>query len=299
MLLKNIKTYWHLFTEFIGMLIGSFLAALAIQMFLLPNNLIDGGIVGLSLIGARLFGSSYLSCFLILLNLPFVYLSYKQIRKSFVAYMLVAILLFAGFLSLLQNVPTFTGDAIEIIVIGGAILGAGAGLIIRNGGCTDGTEIAALILNKKLGFSVGQIIFFLNVFIFAAYGWIFMDWHIAAKSLLTYIVASKAMDWIITGFEEVKSVILMTSKPQKIKEIITNELGLGLTIIPSLGGFSKEKKELLFIIVERLDLAALKNIVLQEDPNAFMAVQDIHEVAYGKHIPKIYKHKRRFLKSSN
>lgn len=268
--------------HFLGMAVGALFAALAIRIFLIPNQLIDGGVIGISLILGRLYGSSYLSLYLILLNLPFVYLAYKYIRRSFVIHMLVAIVLFAIFLSVVEEVPTFLADPLEAIVIGGAMLGAGAGLIIRNGGCTDGTEILAILINRKKGFTVGQVIFVINIFIFAAYGWIFKDWHIALRSLMTYIVAFKMMDIVIAGLEELKSVLIMCSKPDKLSKIITHELGLGLTFIKGKGGYSGEDRDILFIIVERLDLAELKEIVLREDPTAFMAIENLHEVTYGK-----------------
>jgi uncharacterized membrane-anchored protein YitT (DUF2179 family) len=268
--------------NYLGMAFGAAFAALAIRIFLIPNELIDGGVIGISLILARLFGNSYLSFFLLVLNIPFIYLAYKYIRRSFVIQMFIAIVLFALFLSLLEALPPFNADPLEAIVIGGAMLGAGAGLIIRNGGCTDGTEILAILVNRKKGFTVGQVIFFINIFIFGAYGWIFSDWHIALRSLMTYIVAFKMMDIVIAGLEELKSVLIMCSKPDKLSKIITHELGLGLTFIKGKGGFSGEDRDILFIIVERLDLAELKEIVLREDPSAFIAIENLHEVAYGR-----------------
>lgn len=273
---------WNQTLHYIGMALGAFCAAMAIRIFLIPNELIDGGVIGISLILARLYGSNYLSLFLIVLNIPFIYLAYKYIRRSFVLYMFVAIVLFALFLSLLEKIPAFNADPLEAIVIGGAMLGAGAGLIIRNGGCTDGTEILAILINRRKGFTVGQVIFFFNIFIFGAYGWIFNDWHIALRSLMTYIVAFKMMDIVIAGLEELKSVLIMCSKPDKLSKIITHELGLGLTFIKGKGGYSGEDRDILFIIVERLDLAELKEIVLREDPSAFIAIENLHEVAYGK-----------------
>ncbi len=268
--------------SYFGMAVGAFFAAMAIRIFLIPNELIDGGVVGISLIMARLYGSSYLSYFLLILNIPFIYLAYRYIRRSFVIHMFAAIIFFALFLSLLEQVPSFAADPLEAIVIGGAMLGAGAGLIIRHGGCTDGTEILAILINRKKGFTVGQVILFINIFIFAAYGWIFSDWHIALRSLMTYIVAFKMMDIVIAGLEELKSVLIMCSKPDKLSKIITHELGLGLTFIKGKGGYSGEDRDILFIIVERLDLAELKEIVLREDPSAFIAIENLHEVAYGR-----------------
>lgn len=277
----------------IGMAFGAAFAAMSIRIFLLPNELIDGGVIGISMILARIFGSAYLSFFLLILNVPFVYLAYKYIRRSFLLHMLVAIVLFAFFLSLLQDLPPFNADPLEAIVIGGAMLGAGAGLIIRNGGCTDGTEILAILINRKKGFTVGQVIFVINIFIFAAYGWIFNDWHIALRSLMTYIVAFKIMDIVIAGLEELKSVLIMCSKPDELSKIITHQLGLGLTFIKGKGGYSGEDRDILFVIVERLDLAELKEIVLHEDPNAFIAIENLHEVAYGKTAKIALKRKAR------
>lgn len=283
----------HHAASFTGMAVGAFFAALAIRIFLIPNELIDGGVVGISLILARLFHHSYLSIFLLALNLPFVYLAYKYIRRSFVIHMLVAILLFAFFLAVLDYLPSFEADPLEAIVIGGAILGAGAGLIIRFGGCTDGTEILAILINRKKGFTVGQVILFINIFIFAAYGWIFDNWHTALRSLMTYIVAFKMMDIVIAGLEELKSVLIMCAKPDKLSKIITHELGLGLTFIKGKGGYSGEDRDILFIIVERLDLAELKEIVLREDPTAFIAIENLHEVAYGRTAKIALKRKSR------
>jgi len=278
------------------MALGSFLAALAIRIFLIPHKLIDGGVVGISLIFGRLFGDALVSYFLLLFNVPFIFLAYKYIRKTFVINMLIATVLFAGFLFLLEPISAFDGEILEIIVFGGALLGTGIGLIIRNGGCTDGTEILAIIVNRRMGFTVGQIVLVINIFIFTAYGIIFRDWHIALQSLMTYIVAFKMMDIVIAGLDEVKSVIILTSQPKKIKYVIIHEMGLGLTVIPGYGGFSKEKREILYIIVERLDLAELKEIVLREDPSAFMAIENLHEVAYGRQISKVSHRKKKIAK---
>lgn len=281
----------HLVT-FLCIAIGSFLAAASIQVFLMPNRLIDGGIIGISLILARVFGEAYLSGFVIVLTIPFLYLAYKFIRRTFVIQMFIAVMLFALFNTLLHSVPAFYGDPLEIIVIGGALLGIGCGLIIRYGGCLDGTEILAIIINRKKGYTVGQVVLFINFFIFSAYGIIFRDWHIALQSLMMYIVAFKMMDLVIVGLDELKSVLIISSRSDELAERITNELGLGLTIMHGRGGFSGSAREILFIIVERLDLAELKEIVLNVDPSAFMAIENLHEVVYGKQAKLSHKKKR-------
>ena len=292
------KTYVHYFTTFVWLMLGAFLAAVSIRIFLVPNSLIDGGVVGVALILTRLYGDSWFSWAVVLLNIPFLYWAYRYIRKTFVAYMSIALLLFASFWVVLASVPPFIGDPLEIIVFGGAILGIGVGLIIRHGGCLDGTEILAILLNRKWGFTVGQIVLVINVFIFAAYGWIFHDWHIALRSLMTYIVAFKMIDLVIVGLDELKSALIISSKPDEIGHAIVNELGLGLTVMHGKGGFSGDTREILFVIVERLDLSELKEIVLRVDPTAFMAIEDLHEVVSGKQgmIPFKRKARQKFLK---
>lgn len=286
---KSIKQYVF---NYFWIALGSFLAAVSIQVFLYPNNLIDGGVIGISLILARIFGNKFLSLFMILLNLPFIYLSYLHIRKTFVVQMGIAVLFFAFSLWTLEHAAPFIGEPLEIIVFGGALLGLGVGLIIRNGGCTDGTEILGIIINRRFGFTVGQVVLFLNIFIFAAYGWIFLDWHIALKSLMTYFVAFKMIDFVIIGLDELKSVTIITQLSKQVTKAITEEMGLGLTVMYGRGGYSGDEREILMVMVERLDLSDLKELVLRVDPAAFVAVQDLHEVVYGK-TPRHVKRRRR------
>jgi uncharacterized membrane-anchored protein YitT (DUF2179 family) len=287
------KTAKHHISTYFWLTLGAFLAAFSIRVFLLPNSLIDGGTVGIALILSKLFGEGFLPYFLVILNLPFMYLAFRYIRRSFVLYMSVAVILFAGFLMAASQIPPFLGDPIEVIVIGGALLGVGVGLIIRHGGCLDGTEILAILINRKKGFTVGQVVLFINVFIFSAYGLIFRNWHFALQSLILYIVAFKMIDLVIMGIEELKSVLIISSKPKELANVIMEELGLGLTIVHGKGGFTGDTREILYIIIERLDLAELKEIVLQEDPMAFMAIENLHEVVYGKQAHLPYKKKYR------
>ncbi len=291
------RSLYHAIAAYLWIALGAFLAAMSIRVFLVPNQLIDGGVIGIALIIARLYGDSYLSWALVLINLPFIYLAYSSIRRSFVIHMLYAVVVFAGFLYVLHPLPAFLGESIEIIVFGGAILGIGVGMIIRHGGCIDGTEILAIIINRKKGFTVGQVVLFINVFIFIAYGWIFKDWHIALRSIMMFIVAFKMMDLVIVGLDELKSALIISSKPRELAHVITNELGLGLTIIQGKGGYSGNTRDILFVIVERLDLSELKEIILREDPSAFMAIEDLHEVVYGKRAYVPYKKRKRIMKS--
>jgi uncharacterized membrane-anchored protein YitT (DUF2179 family) len=280
---------------YVFMALGAFLYAFAIQVFLIPNNFIDGGIVGVSMIFGNLFGQKYLPIFLILFNLPFLYLGYRSIGKGFLAHMLFAVLLFAGALVFIEVfMPLkFKGDSLEVVVIGGAILGIGIGLIIRYGGCLDGTEILGIIVNKKTGFTVGQVVLVCNIFVFGGAGLVFQDWHPPLLSLITYMVVIKIMDSVIVGLDETKSVLIISSKSKAIAEAIMHELGLGLTIMYGRGGFSGDEREILYVIAERLQLAELKELINREDPSAFIAIENLHEVANGNQGSKIARRKIR------
>lgn len=279
----KIARLWPIIQSLLLVTVGSALAAWAIRIFLLPNQVIDGGVVGISLIARRLGGEVWFSPVLILLNVPFLILAYHSIRKNLVLFMLAATLLFLGFMNIFANLEPFFADAIEIIFIGGSLLGFGIGLIIRGGGCLDGTEILAILINQRKGFTVGQVVLTCNVFIFAAYGILFRDWHIALQSMMTYIVAYKVMDIVIVGLDDVKSVLVISNQPQKVSDAILHEMGLGLTVMYGRGGFTGESKELLYVIVERLQLTELKEVISRHDPQAFITIQNIHEVVYGKH----------------
>lgn len=287
------KSFSSQFFIYLAMALGAFLVAVAVDLFLLPNNLIDGGTIGIAMILATVFGKNLLGIFSILLNLPFIYLAYRAIGKAFVLHTLFALVLFSLFSYFLHHYfpYPFIGGDLEIVVIGGAILGIGIGLIIRYGGCLDGTEILGIIVNKRTGFTVGQVVLVCNVFIFAACGLVFKDWHPPLLSLITYMVVVKVMDSVVVGLDETKSVLIISSKSRAIAEAIVHELGLGLTVMYGRGGFSGDAREILYVIAERLQLADLKEIIYREDPSAFIAIENLHEVANGKQGYKSHKKK--------
>ncbi len=280
----------YYFKTLLWFIVGAILAAGGVEVILIPNQLIDGGVVGISMMAAHIFGGQFLPYFMILFNLPFVILAYKQIGRHFVIQMITAVILLSIALAGYYWVPKFFhtkplefhGDAIEVIVLAGFIIGCGIGIIIRHGGSTDGTEIMGIIINRKKGFTVGQVILFVNVFIFGLAGIVYQNWHSAFLSLLTYAVATKVMDMVIVGFEDTKSVMIISSNPQHLADILMEELGVGLTVMYGRGGFSGDAREILYIVVERLQLAELKEIVHREDPQAFIAVENLHEVINGR-----------------
>jgi uncharacterized membrane-anchored protein YitT (DUF2179 family) len=271
------------FLAYVSLFIGSFIAAFAIDIFFLPNNLIDGGTVGLAMIIGRVVGTKLIPFFLILLNLPFIFLAYRYIGKTFVIHLALAVLLFSFFLMVMPYIipQPFIGDTVEVVVVGGAILGIGIGLIIRGGGCLDGTEILGIIVNRKQGFTVGQVVLVCNVLVFAICGFVFQDWHPPLLSLIAYMVVVKVMDAVIVGLDETKSVLVVSTKSKEIAKVVLHDLGLGLTIMYGRGGFSGQPTEILYIIAERLQLAELKELIYKIDPRAFVAIENLHEVSTG------------------
>ena len=269
-------------SSYVYIVIGAFISAFAIKIFLLPNHLIDGGIIGLSMIIARAFGSAYMSLFIILLNIPFLWLAYLYIKnRAIVILMPVSLLVFATALSVMAKIHWFYADTIEAIIIGGGLLGLGVGLILRGGGCTDGTEILAIIVHRKKGFTIGQIIIACNVLVFIIYGALY-DVHIALKSFITYLVASKAIDYTIAGVRELKTVLIVSRKSKSLRRILTKDFGLGLTILKGEGGFSSTDQDVLFLVVDRLDLAEVKDFIISQDATAFIVISDLNELVLGQ-----------------
>lgn len=279
------KSIGSLIFMYTAIALGAFITAFAIDVFLFPNQLIDGGTMGIAMILANLFGKNLFQLFAIALLLPFIYLAYKTIGKTFVIHTLFALLCFSISSYLLHEYfpyPFVGGEKLEVVVIGGSLLGMGIGMIIRYGGCLDGTEILGILINKTTGITVGQVVLVCDIFIFGAAGLLFKDWHPPLLSLITYMVASRVMDAVIVGLDETKSVLIISPKSRAISDAIIHELGLGLTIMYGRGGFSGEENEILYVIAERLQLAELKDIIYREDPSAFIAIENLHEVANGK-----------------
>lgn len=259
--------------------IGALLVAVGLEIFLVPNQIIDGGVVGIAIMSAHL-SKLPIGLFLILLNLPFLWLGYKQIGRTFAFTTLYAVAAMSIFVSFLHPVPVITSDLLLAAVFGGSILGTGVGLIIRNGGSLDGTEIVAIVLSPRLPFSVGEVVMFFNFFILGSAGFVF-GWDHAMYSLLAYFVAYKAIDITVQGLDESKSALIVTDKPAAIREAVLHRLGRGITEVAARGGYSQTQKALLFCVVTRLEVAKLKNIVSGHDPDAFVVIENVHEVLGG------------------
>ncbi|MFD2369155.1 YitT family protein [Brevibacillus sp. GCM10020057] len=261
-------------------MIGASLVSIGLEIFLVPNQIIDGGIVGISIIMSHLTGLT-LGIFLFLLNLPFLIVGYRQIGKTFAISTLFGVTIMSIGTTLLHSVPGLTDDPLLAAVFGGIILGIGVGLVLRYGGSLDGTEIVAVLFNKKTPFSVGEIVMFFNFFILGSAGFVF-GWDRAMYSLIAYYIAFKMIDLTIEGFQESKSVWIISEHYKEVGDAIVARLGRGVTYLKGEGGYTGDEKKVVFCIITRLEEAKLKLIVEELDPNAFLAVGNIHDVRGGQ-----------------
>ncbi|RZT23422.1 YitT family protein [Fictibacillus sp. BK138] len=259
---------------------GAILMAVGLEIFLVPNHVIDGGIAGISIMASHLSGLS-LGIFLFALNLPFIFIGYKQIGKTFAISTLYGIIILSVATTLLHPVPPFTDDLLLATVFGGIFIGVGIGMVIRSGGSLDGTEILAILSNSKLPFSVGEIIMFFNIFILGAAGFVF-TWDRAMYSLIAYFIAYKTIDLTITGLEESKSAWIISENHKDIGDAILHRLGRGVTYLKGEGAYTGDEKGVVFCVITRLEEAKLKDIVDEFDTSAFLAIADIAEVKGGR-----------------
>lgn len=222
-----------------------------------------------------------LGILLTLLNLPFLVIGYKQIGKTFALSTLFAVVVMSIGTQLLHPVNPITVEPLLAAVFGGVILGVGVGLVVRYGGSLDGTEIVAILVSKRLPFSVGEVVMFFNLFILSGAGFVF-GWNNAMFSLIAYYIAFKLIDITLEGLDQSKSVWIISDKFRDIGEALTERLGRGVTYLDGEGGFSGDNKKVIFVVITRLEEAKLKSIVEDWDSDAFIAIGNIHDVKGGR-----------------
>lgn len=276
---RRAKAYAYI-KKYIALFIGSIITAVGLEIFLVPNKIVDGGVVGISIMAAAM--TEYpIGIFLILLNLPFLYLGYKQIGRTFALSTTFSIVSLSYWTTQFIPVEEITNDLFLAAIFGGIVTGLGVGIIIRNGGSLDGTEIVAIILDKRSGFSVGEIVMFMNLFILSAAGLLF-GWNQAMYSLVAYFIIAKVIDVVIKGLDESNGVMIVTSVPDEIMEALMARLGRGVTILHGEGGYTGDPKKVLYCVVTRLEVDKLKAIVLEKDETAFVTINQVHDIVGGR-----------------
>lgn len=254
--------------------------AIALELFLVPNKLLDGGIVGISIMMSH-FLKLPIGLFIFILNIPFFYLGYKQIGKTFAFSTLYGIGILSIGTALLHPVPAFADEKFLVTIFGGVILGLGVGIVIRYGGSLDGTEILAILINNKTPFSVGEIVMVINFFIYTAAGFVF-TWESAMYSVIAYFIAAKTIDIVQQGLDESKSVWIISDQYVEIGDAINDRLGRGVTYLKGEGAYTGDDKKVIFCVITRLEESKLKDIVNHYDDSAFVAIGNVSEVKGGR-----------------
>ncbi|RKP53806.1 YitT family protein [Cohnella endophytica] len=265
--------------KFVFLTVGAVLMAVALEIFLVPNEIIDGGITGISIVLSEVSHVA-LGIFIFIINLPFLFIGYKMIGKTFAVSTLYGVGVMSVATALLHSVEPFTSEKILAVLYGGVILGLGIGIVIRFGGALDGSEIVAILFSKKFRLPVGQIVMFINVFIFIVAGFVFGA-DSAMYSIFTFYIAAKVMDIVVEGLDESKSATIISGEYEEISEAIMDRLGRNTTLIYAKGGYTKEDTQLIFCVVTRLEIAKLKSVVHEIDPRAFISVQNVADVLGG------------------
>lgn len=261
---------------------GIFSAAFGLESFLLPNRFIDGGATGISLLVSEITQVP-LSVLIIFVNIPFLFMAYKTIGKQFAVKALLAILGLAMVLALI-NFPEITQDKLLVAVFGGFFLGAGIGLSIRGGSVLDGTEILAIYMSKKLGLKIGDVIILINIFIFLAAAYL-LSIEAALYSMLTYLAASRTLDFVVDGIEEYTGVTIISFKSEMVRQMVSEKLGRGLTIYKASGGYGKKghqkEYDVIYTVITRLEIRKLTVELDKIDPNAFVVMSSINDTRGG------------------
>ncbi len=270
-----------LIKEFFSIVLGIFVAGFGLKSFLIPNGFIDGGITGISLLISFLTPIS-VSILIFILNIPFMFLANKQVGRTFAIKTFLAILGLSLCLIFVQY-PVITSDKLLVAVFGGFLLGAGVGLAVRGGSVLDGTEVLSVYLNKKIGLSIGEIIFIINIIIFSFAAFI-LGIEAALYSILTYLAASKTIDFFVQGIEEYIGITIISNKSREIRKKLIKEFGKGITIFKGKSGYSDESEkdiDILYTFVTRLEVTKIKQGIILVDPDAVIIEQGIKEVRGG------------------
>lgn len=274
-------------------LVGVSLAVLAMRGFMIPNRFLDGGITGISILFHEMFHWD-ISMLTIILNIPFVYLGYRRIGKTFAVQTILAIILLSLGLSLI-HIQAITTDKLLIAIFGGLTMGAGVGLILRSGGVIDGSEVIAVFTKRKTGFSSNEIILLFNAIIFTIAATQF-GLETAMYSLITFFTATRATDYVVDGIEQYTTVNIISSKYEEIKSYLVNDLGKGITVYKGERGYLpgsfdvKTDTDIVVTVVTRLEVHQLQTAIKKIDPKAFIYVQSIKEAAGGILKAKAHAH---------
>ncbi|MFM9051133.1 MAG: YitT family protein [Bacteroidota bacterium] len=267
-------------------------AAFGLDGFQMTNRYIDGGVTGISLLIAETTGLP-LWPLLVVINVPFLLLAIRVVGKTFALRAAIGI---AGLAAVLAfcSFPNVTDDNLLVAVFGGFFIGAGVGLSIRGGGVIDGTEILAIAISKKIGATIGDIIILVNIIVFSAAAY-FLSVESALYSMITYLAASKTIDFVLEGVEEYTAVNIISPHSEDVRRFIVNEMGRGVTIFQGRRGMrdsadNREDVDIIFTVLTRFELNRLNTELKKIDPHAFVVMHSVKDIQGGVVKKRPHKH---------
>lgn len=276
---SKFSTFMKWVKNLLFLTIGAIITAFALESFLVPNNIIDGGVIGISMIVSHITKLN-LGLLILIINTPFIIMAFKKMGAKFVVQTVYANIILAVFLNLFHHYKV-TGDLLLSTVFGGIILGFGVGVILKHEGSLDGTEMLSLVVARRFGCSVGEFIMGINVFIYLAAGKVF-SWESAMYSIMTYFIASKVIDMVMEGLNSSKSVRIISDEATAIGQALIEKLDISVTYLQGIGGYTGQDKDLIYCVISRLELPKMLDIIKEIDSNAFVSVVDVHEVYGGR-----------------
>lgn len=275
-------TVVHLLKDAVLIGLGIFAAAFGLKSFLMPSHFIDGGATGLALLLSAVSGVS-LSILIVIINIPFVILGYKVLGKQFAIKVAIAIPILSLILAFV-TFPEVTHDKLLVAVFGGFFVGAGIGLSVRGGAVLDGTEVLAIYLSKKLSTTIGDIIIVINIILFSAAAY-FLSIETALYSMITYLSASRTLDFVVEGIEEYTGVTVISSHSEEIRHMIINGLGRGVTVYKGKRGYGKHghtnEIDIIYTVITRLEVSKLNIEIEKIDPDSFVIMNSIRDTKGG------------------
>ena len=280
--ISKLKHHMKDLSGYLMLVVGAVIAAFSIEEFLVPCTILDGGIVGISIMINNLSGIS-LGILTLAINIPFLLVGMRKLGTEFIVKSALAMVTFSSFLEIFAPVVDVTHEYLLAVCFGGVFLGVGVGFVIRAGGCLDGTETVAIFLNKKFNLPVGQTVLLFNVVIYTIAGFLF-GFDRAMYSLLTYFITSKVIDFVESGVEQAKAAMIITDDGQMIADEIYKKMGRTVTLIEGEGLISG-KKAVLYCVLNRLEIYELKRLINEVDTSAFITISDVSEII-GNHIKK-------------
>ncbi|MEW8977105.1 MAG: YitT family protein [Symbiobacterium sp.] len=258
------------------LLAGALLMSLSANVFLVPLKLAEGGVTGIGIILYHTLGIP-LWVTMVALNIPILALGMKVKGWRLLWRSILGVAAYSFFLAVTANIPPITDQVVLAIVYGGLTMGTGLGLVLRSGGTTGGTEVLALVLQQRLGFSVGTMVLAVDAVVLTVAGIVFSP-EAAMWAVITLFISSKVVDLVQVGFYSARGVTIITTRPDEIARRIMTEVERGVTIVNGTGAFTGEPRTILYTVAQRTELTQIKQIAYTEDPRAFVVVAEVHEV---------------------